>query len=130
MEDSIFTKIIRGDVLCHKVYEDDTTIAFMDIHPVQTGHILVVPKKQVDEFQDLPIADYIALWETVRKVSLRVKTVLYPKRVGIHIEGFDVPHAHVHVIPISNGITDFLPSKETKEPDHDALAALAKELEF
>ncbi len=126
--DSIFTKIIKGEIPCHKVYEDDRTIAFMDIHPAQPGHVLVVPKVQVDNFQDLPDADYMAVWKTVKIVAQQVKAVLKPKRVGVHVEGFDVPHAHVHLIPINHGFKDFSPPDPTLEPDHKALAAMAQRL--
>lgn len=130
MEESIFTKIINGDIPCYKIYEDERTIAFMDIHPVQKGHVLVVPKSQVDEFQELSSADYIALWNTVQKVSKRLKDVIKPKRIGIHIEGFDVPHAHVHVIPINHGIQDFLPSSTRQTIEQADLEELAKTLAF
>lgn len=126
--DSIFTKIIKGEIPCHKVYEDDRTIAFMDIHPAQPGHVLVVPKVQVDHFQDLPNEDYDALWRTVKVLARRIKEVIEPKRVGVHIAGFDVPHAHVHLIPINRGFVDFTPADMSVEPDHEALAALAKRL--
>lgn len=73
MGDSIFTKIIKGEIPCHKVYEDDKTLAFLDIHPVTPGHTLVIPKIQIDEFQDLPTEDYRALMDTVQKVAKRQK---------------------------------------------------------
>lgn len=126
--DSIFTKIIKGEIPCHRVYEDERTIAFMDIHPAQPGHVLVVPKVQVDHFQDLDNADYTALWQTVKLVARKIKTELQPKRVGVHVEGFDVPHAHVHLIPINHGFSDFAPPSQELEPDHEALAAMAKKL--
>lgn len=126
--DSIFTKIIKGEIPCHKIYEDDRTIAFMDIHPAQPGHVLVVPKVQVDHFQDLPDTDYDALWRTVKLVAQQIKTKLQPKRVGVHIAGFDVPHAHVHLIPVNHGFKDFTPPDPSLEPDHEALAEMAKRL--
>lgn len=130
MADSIFTKITKGEIPCHKVYEDDKTLAFLDIHPAQPGHTLVIPKKQVDEFQDLDDEYYQALWATVQKVAKVMKDRLQPKRVGIHIEGFDVPHAHVHVLPVNHGFKDFTPPDKSIEPDHQALAAMAQKLAF
>lgn len=130
MSDSIFTKIIKGEVPCHKVYEDEKTLAFMDIHPAQPGHVLVVPRVQVDEFQNLAAEDYAAMWLTVQKVAKKIKEVLKPKRVGVHVEGFDVPHAHVHLIPINKGFSDFTPPDPSKEPDHQELAAMAQKLQF
>lgn len=126
MSESIFTKIIKGEVPCHKVYEDSKTIALMDIHPVQEGMVLVVPKAQVDHFMDLAEADYAALMQTVKKASLKLRGVFPSKRIGVQIEGFDVPHAHVKLIPISSG-DDFRKKPDSNsEPDHDALAAMAE----
>lgn len=125
---TIFTQIIEGTVPCHKVYEDQRTIAFMDIHPAQPGHVLVVPKVQVDRLEDLEDGDYDALWRAVRKVARKIAAELQPKRVGIHVEGFDIPHAHVHVLPINHGYVDFAPPDPSLEPDHAALALMAKQL--
>lgn len=128
MADSIFTKIIKGEIPCHKVYEDDKTIAFMDIHPVQAGMVLVVPKAPVDHFMDLPDADYTALMITVKKVSQKMHQVFPAKRIGVQIEGLDVPHAHVKLVPISSG-EDFRKKPDSGfEPDHPALAAMAEKL--
>lgn len=130
MQDSIFTKIIKGQIPCHKVYEDDLTIAFMDIHPAQPGHVLVVPKKQIDEFQDLPDDYYHAVWSTVKKVAQRQKVVLGRKRSGVHVVGLDVPHAHVHVLPFDTLEQYLTVADKTEEPNHDALAEMAKRLSF
>lgn len=131
MQDSIFTKIIDGEIPCHKVYEDDKTIAFMDIHPLVSGHVLVVPKVQVDHFDDLSAVDYQAVWQTVQKVAKQIKTELAPGRVCLRVEGFDVPHAHVHVYPC-NTSDDFYGDAErlAKEPNHQALADIANKLAF
>ena len=101
MEESIFSKIITGEIPSHKVYEDGLTIAFMDINPVQQGHCLVVPKIQVDHFDDLDNDYYLALWETVRKIVKAQKKAFQTKRVGVQVVGLDVPHAHVHLIPFN-----------------------------
>ena len=130
MSDSIFTKIIKGEIPCHKIYEDNKTIAFLDIHPIQPGHVLVVPKAQVDQFQDLEEADYIALWLTVKKVSQRLQSILGRKRVGIHVVGLDVPHAHVHVFPFDNVEQYRTIVDMATEPDHSVLADMAKRLSF
>jgi len=131
MEDSIFTKIIKGDIPCEKVYEDDKTMAFLDIHPIVPGHTLVVPKVQVDQFDDLSEEDYAAVWATVRKVARQIKQRLGSVRACIRVEGFDVPHAHVHVYPC-NTAEDFYGDEDRlhKEPDHAALAAMATKLLF
>ena len=103
MEDSIFTKIIRGEIPCYRIYEDDKTIAFLDISPAVTGHTLVVPKVQVDQFNDLDNETYEALWRTVKKVANNHQQKLGTDRIGIVIKGVDVPHAHVHVEPFNVG---------------------------
>lgn len=130
MTDSIFTKIIKGEIPCHKVYEDSRTIAFIPLRPVALGHVLVVPKTQIDQFIDLPEVDYQALMATVKKVGLRMKEVLKPKRIGLQIVGEQVPHAHVHVIAFDK-IEQFreIPD-ESIEPNHEALAEMAKALAF
>ena len=72
MQDSIFTKIIKGEIPCHKIYEDDKTFAFLDIHPIQPGQILVVPKKQIADFYDLDNEDYVAFFGTVKKIAKKL----------------------------------------------------------
>jgi histidine triad (HIT) family protein len=103
MQDSIFTKIIKGEIPCHKVYEDAKTMAFLDIDPLLPGHTLVVPKVQVDQFDDLAADDYQALFHAVQKVARHLKEVLGTKRVILHVLGFDIPHAHVHLLPADEG---------------------------
>ncbi|MEX2006694.1 MAG: HIT family protein [Candidatus Saccharimonadales bacterium] len=127
MADSLFTRIIRGEISCYKIYEDELTFAFLDINPKTPGHTLIVSKKQVDEFQDLPHEDYIALMQAVKKIALRQKEVLGAKRIGLQVIGVDVPHAHVHVFPFSSAEEYRQPPKAA--PDEE-LAALAKKLAF
>lgn len=131
MQDSIFTKIIKGEIPCHKVYEDEATLAFLDIHPVQPGQVLVVPKKQVAFVWDLEPADYAALMETVQKVGRRLRAAFPDKqRVGVMIEGLDVvDHAHVKIFAFSKGEYR-LPPDMTREPSDEELAALAAKLYF
>ena len=101
-EESVFSKIIRGDIPSHKVYEDEQTYAFLDINPLSDGHVLVVPKKQVDKIYDLDDDTYQALFATVKKVAKRINDVL-GVRAGLVVEGLEVPHAHVHVVPMYDG---------------------------
>lgn len=130
MKDSIFTKIIKGEIACHKIYEDDKTFAFLDIHPKQPGHTLVVPKKQIEFVWDLADEDYQALMTTVKKVAQRIRTVLGRPYVGELVVGIDVPHAHVHVFPFATAEESrFIPNL-TAEPDHAALAVIAQKLAF
>ncbi|HSX06226.1 MAG TPA: HIT domain-containing protein [Candidatus Saccharimonadia bacterium] len=102
MQDSIFTKIIKGEIPCYKIYEDAKTFAFLDIEPYFPGHTLVVPKLQIDKFDDLPDEDYQALFDTVRKVTKQLKGKLGTERAIVQIFGFDVPHVHVHIMPTDN----------------------------
>ena len=96
---SIFTKIINGEIPSYKIYEDDKTIAFLDIHPETKGHVLVVPKKEVDKIYDLDDADYDALMHTVKKLSKHMEDKL-GARILWKVVGTDVPHAHVHLEPL------------------------------
>ncbi|HEU4966280.1 MAG TPA: HIT domain-containing protein [Candidatus Saccharimonadales bacterium] len=130
MQDSIFTKIIKGDIPSHKIYEDARTFAFLDIHPVTNGHVLVVPKQQVAFVWDLADEDYQALMVTCKLVARRLRDVLQVPFVGTQIVGVDVPHAHVHIIPFST-MEEFrhIPNMHA-EPDHEALAGIAKTLAF
>lgn len=129
-ESSIFTQIINGDIPSHKVYEDDKTLAFLNIFPSVPGHTLVVPKVQVDHLDDLADDDYRAVMDTTRKVMKRIKDVLGTKRACIKVQGFDVPHAHVHVIGC-DAPTDFFKAENHEvEPDHEILAAMAARLRF
>lgn len=130
VEESIFTKIIKGEIPCHKVYEDDLCIAFLDIHPQFPGHTLLVPKQQVDKLWDLPDDLYHHLWSVAKKIETRITEIINPPRVGVAVEGFGVPHVHIHLIPLYE-IGDFKkPQDLGAEPDHKALAEMAKKLVF
>jgi histidine triad (HIT) family protein len=129
MPDSIFTKMVKGEIPCHKVYEDDLTLAFLDIFPITRGHALVIPKKQVEDLWDLPDDDYQAVLATVKKVALRLQKVLQPAKVGLKVMGTDVPHAHVHVIPF-NDPEEFHTKVNHNQTDHSELERLASELYF
>ena len=96
---SIFTRIINGEIPCYKIYEDDKTFAFLDIHPETKGHTLVVPKSEVDKIYDLPDKDYEALMSTVKKLSKHMEQKL-GARILWKVVGTDVPHAHVHLMPL------------------------------
>jgi histidine triad (HIT) family protein len=129
MQDSIFTKIINGDIPSHKVYEDAHTFAFLDIHPIQPGQVLVVPKKQVGFVWDMESDDYQALMAAVQRVGRRLRDVLGRKRVGVMIEGLEVAdHAHVKVFPFDTEQEYRSTPDLSVEPDHTALAAMAKRL--
>ena len=96
---SIFSKIIAGEIPCYKIYEDEKTLAFLDIHPETPGHTLVVPKVEVDKLYDLQMDDYLAVMKTVKKLASRMERVL-GRRTLIKVIGTDVPHAHVHLVSL------------------------------
>lgn len=98
MQDSIFTKIIKGEIPSDKVYEDDHVLAFLDIMPDEEGHTLVVPKQQIDKIYDLDDATYSHLWLVAKKIAKHYEQTL-GRRVIFHVVGVDVPHAHIHVVP-------------------------------
>lgn len=127
MSDSIFTKIIKGEIPCHKVYEDDKTFAFLDIRPVQPGHTLVIPKRQIDHLWDLTDEDYQAVMATCKKVALRMRKILGVARVGVKVMGEEVPHAHVQLIPFST-IEEFYSPAEPA--NNEELAEMARKLRF
>lgn len=129
MEPSIFTKIINGEIPCHKIYEDDKTFAFLDIHPLRPGHVLVVPREQIEYVWDLPNDLYIAVMQTSKKIAQRQREV-FGGLVHERIVGTDVPHAHVQLVPFTAD-EDIIESQDmTSEPDHEALAAVAEKLRF
>ena len=128
MEDSIFTKIVKGEIPSHKIYEDEHTLAFLDIHPTVAGHTLVIPKKQVEFLWDLDDETYRAVMATAKKVALHLRKKLGVPYVGEKVIGIDVPHVHVQLVPFSKGEEFFIRADMTLEPDHAKLAALAKEL--
>lgn len=129
MEDSLFTKIIKGEIPAHKIYEDESTLAFLDLFPIVKGHTLVIPKTQVENIWDLSDSDYAAVMATVKKVALRLDKVLSPAKVGLKVMGTDVPHAHVHIIPF-NDPEEFHTKVNHNETDHSELERLSKELAF
>jgi histidine triad (HIT) family protein len=128
MEDSIFTKIINGEIPCHKVYEDDEVIAFLDVHPMAEGHTLVVPKRQIDHVWDLDRKTYAHLFGVTKRLGKHIRTVLQATRVGLVVEGFGVPHAHIHLIPIEHGDDLKRPQDMSAPIDHESLAAVAEKL--
>ncbi|TYA70083.1 HIT family protein [Seonamhaeicola marinus] len=97
---SIFTKIVNGEIPCYKVAETSEFLAFLDINPNSKGHTLCIPKKEVDKIFDLDEATYNGLMSFSRKVALAIEKVMPCERVGVSVIGLEVPHAHVHLIPL------------------------------
>lgn len=130
MEESIFTKIIKGEIPSHKIYEDEHTYAFLDIHPKTAGHTLVIPKQQVEFVWDLEDEDYQAVMASVKKVARRIRDTLGYTYVGELVFGMDVPHAHVHVYGFNTPDESRRIPDQSLEPDHKVLAELASKLAF
>ncbi len=130
MADSIFTKIINGEIPSHKIYEDEHTYAFLDIHPSVIGHTLIVPKKQTEFVWDMDDEDYQHLMASVKKIARHIRETLAVAYVGERVEGVDVPHAHVHLIPFVTADEFHRRGDPDAEPNHEELAALAAKLAF
>ena len=99
---SIFSKIISGEIPSYKIAEDDRHIAFLDAMPLVKGHTLVVPKKETDLIFDLESEDYKELWAFTQDIAKQIKKAIQCKRVGVAVVGLEVPHAHIHLIPLNN----------------------------
>lgn len=99
---SIFSKIISGEIPSYKIAEDDKHIAFLDAMPLVKGHTLVVPKKEVDLIFDLEADDYKDLWAFTQNIAKQIKKAVPCKRVGIAVVGLEVPHAHIHLVPLNS----------------------------
>lgn len=128
MEDTLFTKIIKGEVPSYKIYEDDKTFAFLDIHPLAPGHVLVVPKTPVEFIWDLEAEDYQALMASVQKIGKHLREVMDAPFVGVEVIGIDVPHAHVHVVPFTTARDLQRKSAPDSEPEHHELEEIAKKV--
>lgn len=100
---SIFSKIVKGEIPSYKVAEDENYYAFLDIHPLQKGHTLVIPKKETDYIFDLTDEELSGLMVFAKKVAKAIQASIPCQRVGVAVLGLDVPHAHVHLVPLNNG---------------------------
>lgn len=99
--ESIFSKIVAGKIPCYKIYEDQNHLAFLDINPFALGHTLVIPKKEVNKIYDLSLEEYQNLMGVVYKLSKVIEKAISCKRVGLTVLGLEVPHAHVHLVPLN-----------------------------
>jgi histidine triad (HIT) family protein len=123
---SIFTKIINREIPSEIVWEDDNFIVFLDINPMQPGHILVVPKVEVDSLYDLDDTTYMALFYLVKKLSKPLQRAMDAKRIGLVVEGFLVPHVHIHLIPLNK--PGDLNEKNEREANAKGLHEIAEKL--
>ncbi|MFB0945141.1 MAG: histidine triad (HIT) family protein [Spirosomataceae bacterium] len=99
---TIFSKIINGEIPCHKIAETDDFLAFLDVFPCAVGHTLVIPKKEIDYIFDLEDELYIGLMKFAKSIEPAIKKAIPCKRIGVAIIGLEVPHAHVHLIPLNS----------------------------
>lgn len=128
---SIFSRIAAGEIPSWKVAEDERFYAFLDINPLAEGHTLVIPRKEVDYIFDLDPETYAGLWEFASKVARAVKAAVPCKRVGVAVLGMEVPHAHIHLVPLqTEGDMDFRKEKKQLSPERFAEIAGAIAAEF
>lgn len=120
---SIFTRIINGEIPCHKVHEDERFLAFLDIRPIHAGHTLVIPKQEIDYLFDLPDDLLGDLMKFAKPVAKAIRTVVPCARVGVIVAGIEVPHAHVHLVPFET--MGQLTFANARPADQAELAALA-----
>ncbi len=125
---SIFTRIISGEIPCHKVAENDSCFAFLDIAPLKKGHVLVVPKKEVDNIFDLDSESYVQLFSFAQQVAKAIKSTITCKRISMHVIGLEVPHAHIHLVPI-NTMNDCNFSSPKLVLDKEELSLIASNIE-
>jgi histidine triad (HIT) family protein len=123
---SIFSRIIAGEIPAHKLREDDRFLAFLDVRPIRPGHTLVIPKQEIDELFDLPPQLLGDLFVFAHPVAAAIKAESGAARVGVAVVGVEVPHAHVHLVPL-DGPQD-LDFHRAQPADQDELAALAQRL--
>lgn len=124
---SLFTRIINGEIPCHKVGEDERFLAFLDIAPLREGHALVVPKQEVDRFFDLPRDLLAGIMPFAQDVATRIQRVVPCDRIGITVIGLEVPHAHVHLIPLDR-MSDMDFTRPKLKLTNEDLAALAERI--
>ncbi len=111
---TVFEKIIDNEIPSYKIYEDSKTIAILDILPINPGHTLVISKKATEKFNQLSETDYLSLMKTVKKIANKISQIYHPPRVGVIIEGFEIPHTHVHVFP-AYSVDDFHKKTENRK---------------
>jgi histidine triad (HIT) family protein len=123
---SIFTKIINGEIPAYKVAEDENYFAFLDIFPVAKGHVLVIPKKEVDYLFDLDDELYLGLQLFAKKVAVGMKKAIPCEKVGVLVLGLEVPHAHIHLVPMQNekDLLNFSEKKKLSPEEFDEITQL------
>ena len=126
---SIFSKIVNNEIPSFKVSEDENYLAFLDAFPLSYGHVLVIPKKETDYIFDLDSDKYLGLWNFSQKVAKAMDKVIVCKRIGVAVIGLEVPHAHIHLVPI-NGISDINFEREKRTFSADKMQEIADKINF
>lgn len=124
---SIFTRIVNGEIPCHKIFEDDYHLAFLDIQPLVMGHVLCIPKREVDSIFDLSPEETARLWQFTQPVAKAIQSVITCKRIGIAVIGLEVPHAHIHLVPLQT-VEDINFTKAKLNPSTQELAEVAEKI--
>ena len=124
---SIFTKIINNEIPSFKVAEEEKYLAFLDVFPLAYGHVLIVPKKETDYLFDLDSEEYLGLWKFSQKIAKAMDKVIVCQRIGVAVIGLEVPHAHVHLVPI-NGVSDINFEKPKKQFSDEKMKEIANKI--
>lgn len=124
---SIFTKIIKGEIPCYKIAEDDNFLAFLDVNPNAKGHTLCVPKQEIDKIFDIEDDLYLGLMQFSKKIAVALEKTVPCKRIGMAVIGLEVPHAHVHLIPLNE--MDEMRFQNKVSMTREEFEALAKEIQ-
>lgn len=125
---SLFTKIVNGDVPCYKIAEDEKFLAFLDVFPLVHGHILVIPKKEIDYIFDIADNELGEMMAFAKKVAKAQEKAVTCKRIGIAVIGLEVPHAHIHLVPLNN-VQDINFAQPKISPTKDELSNMAKKIQ-
>ncbi|MEI8100939.1 MAG: HIT family protein [Bacteroidota bacterium] len=121
---TLFSRIVAGEIPCHRICEDEHHLAFLDIMPLVMGHVLVIPKREVDYIFDLSGPEMADLWQFAQGVAKAVEKAVPCKRIGVAVIGLEVPHAHIHLVPLQT-VGDINFTKEKLHPSDSSLAEMA-----
>lgn len=124
---SLFSKIVAGEIPAHKVAEDESFLAFLDINPLVEGHVLVIPKKEEDYIFDLDDDTYNGLHAFAKRVAVAIRKAIPCKRIGVAVIGLEIPHAHIHLVPM-NQMDDINFSRPKLHPSGEELKATAEKI--
>ena len=124
---SIFSKIAAGELPCYKVAETNEFLAFLDINPLSKGHTLVIPKKETDYLFNLELEEYLGLWKFSKKVAKAMDQVIDCERIGVTVIGLEVPHTHIHLIPI-NVVSDINFERPKKQFSYEQMIGIAEKI--